>query len=301
MLKGRVIKSYNSFFYVQVNSDIISCKLRGRLKKGKAAFAIVSGDIVNLEILPDKTGIIENHLPRVSLLKRPAVANVTQVILTFAAAEPDLHPLLLNKFLVLAEWSAIPNICICINKIDLYKGRADEFLSPYEKLGYKIFRVSAKENIGIDELKKSLANNITVFAGPSGVGKSSLLNAINPDLLLSTGKISDKIKRGRHTTRVAELLSYDKTNTDFIVDTPGFSAMDLGSISLADLPSYFPEFRAHLDMCRFTPCSHTHEPSCAIKNAVENGAISLERYMAYTKIYEEIKALQQSLRKKEFK
>lgn len=301
MLKGRVIKSYNSFFYVQVNSDIISCKLRGKLKKGKAAFAIVPGDIVNLEMLPDKTGIIENHLPRISLLKRPAVANVTQVILTFAAAEPDLHPLLLNKFLVLAEWSAIPNICICVNKIDLYKEIADEFLSPYEKLGYKIFRVSAKENIGIDELKKSLANNITVFAGPSGVGKSSVLNAINPDLLLSTGKISDKIKRGRHTTRVAELLSYDKTNTDFIVDTPGFSAMDLGSVSLADLPSYFPEFRAHLDMCRFTPCSHTHEPSCAIKNAVENGTISLERYMAYTKIYEEIKALQQSLRKKEFK
>lgn len=301
MLTGRVIKSYNSFFYVQTAENIIPCKLRGKLKKSKKALAIVPGDIVNFEMLPDETGVIENHLPRQSLLKRPTVANVTQVVLTFAAAEPDLHPLLLNKFLVLAEWSAIPNICICINKIDLYKGKIAEFLSPYEKLGYKIYRVSAKENIGIDNLRQALAGNITVFAGPSGVGKSSLLNAIDADLVLNTGKISDKIKRGRHTTRVAELIDYGKAGADFIVDTPGFSAMDLGSIALTDLPDFFPEFHAHLNVCRFTPCSHTHEPGCAIKAAAENGGICPERYTAYTKIYEEIKNMQQTLRKKEFK
>ena len=253
--EGRVIKAYNSFFYVQTETELVSCKLRGKFKKTRKSQGVVPGDKVLIGRLSDGTGVVEEQLPRESLLRRPAVANVTQVILTFAAAQPDLHPLLLNRFLVLAEWSGLKNILICVNKTDLYSGDSAAFLQLYEQAGYRVLRVSAKENLGIDELRQALAGETTVFAGPSGVGKSSLLNAIDANLSLATGQVSDKIKRGRHTTRVAELLPYEQ---GFIVDTPGFSAMELGEIPLDELAGFFPEFRPYLGQCRFAPCSHTH-------------------------------------------
>ena len=296
--EGRVIKAYNSFFYVQTDKELVSCKLRGKFKKTRKSQGVVPGDKVLIGRLPDGTGVVEEQLPRESLLRRPAVANVTQVILTFAAAQPDLHPLLLNRFLVLAEWSGMHNIIICVNKSDLYEGDIAAFLSLYEKAGYKVLRVSAKEKQGMEELRQALAGQTTVFAGPSGVGKSSLLNVIDASLSLATGQVSDKIKRGRHTTRVAELLPYEG---GFIVDTPGFSAMELGEIPLEDLAHYFPEFRPHLGQCRFAPCSHTHEPDCGIKEALTAGDIAQERYDAYLTIYKEIQEAQQLKRKKEYK
>lgn len=298
--EGRVIKAYNSFFYVQTNTDseLVACKLRGKFKKTRKSQGVVPGDKVLIGRLPDGTGVVEEQLPRESMLRRPAVANVTQVILTFAAAQPDLHPLLLNRFLVLAEWSGLKNILICVNKADLYEGDIAEFLKLYEQGGYKVLRVSAKEQQGIAELREALAGETTVFAGPSGVGKSSLLNVIDENLQLATGQVSDKIKRGRHTTRVAELLPYEQ---GFIVDTPGFSAMELGEIPLEDLAHFFPEFRPYLGQCRFAPCSHTHEPDCGIKAALEAGEISQERYEAYEAIYKEIQEAQQLKRKKEYK
>ena len=296
--EGRVIKAYNSFFYVQTNTELVSCKLRGKFKKTRKSQGVVPGDKVLIGRLPDGTGVVEEQLPRESLLRRPAVANVTQVILTFAAAQPDLHPLLLNRFLVLAEWSGLHNIIICVNKADLYEGDMAAFLSLYEHAGYKVLRVSAREKQGMEELRQVLAGETTVFAGPSGVGKSSLLNVIDESLELATGHVSDKIKRGRHTTRVAELLPYEG---GFIVDTPGFSAMELGEIPLEDLAHYFPEFRPYLGKCRFAPCSHTHEPDCGIKDALAAGEISQERYDAYLTIYKEIQEAQQLKRKKEYK
>ena len=296
--EGRIIKAYNSFFYVQVDKELVTCKLRGRFKKTRKTQGVVTGDKVLISRLPDGTGVVEEQLPRDSLLRRPAVANVTQVMLTFAAAQPDLHPLLLNRFLVLAEWSGLHNIIICVNKTDLYDGDVGGFLSLYEKAGYKVLRVSAKEKQGLMELQQVLAGETTVFAGPSGVGKSSLLNTIDASLTLATGQVSDKIKRGRHTTRVAELLPY---KDGFIVDTPGFSAMELGEIPLEDLAHYFPEFRAFLGQCRFAPCSHTHEPDCGIKEALAAGEIAQERYDAYLTIYKEILEAQQLKRKKEYK
>lgn len=296
--EGRVIKAYNSFFYVQTDKELVSCKLRGKFKKTRKSQGVVPGDKVLIGRLLDGTGVVEEQLPRESLLRRPAVANVTQVILTFAAAQPDLHPLLLNRFLVLAEWSGLHNILICVNKSDLYEGDIAAFLSLYEKAGYKVLRVSAKEKQGMEELRQALAGQTTVFAGPSGVGKSSLLNVIDASLSLATGQVSDKIKRGRHTTRVAELLPYEG---GFIVDTPGFSAMELGEIPLEDLAHYFPEFRPHLGQCRFAPCSHTHEPDCGIKEALAAGDIAQERYDAYLTIYKEIQEAQQLKRKKEYK
>ena len=296
--QGRVIKAYNSFFYVQTGGELIACKLRGKFRKTRKSVGVVPGDQVLISRLDDGSGVVEEQLPRVSMLRRPAVANITQVMLTFAAAQPDLHPLLLNRFLVLAEWSGIPKITICVNKTDLYDGDADTFLQDYESIGYRVLRVSAKEKQGIDTLRQQLAGETTVFAGPSGVGKSSLLNCIDVNLQLTTGHVSEKIKRGRHTTRVAELLPYDD---GFIVDTPGFSAMELTELDIQNLPGYFPEFKPQLATCRFAPCSHTHEPDCAVKAAVGAGTITQERYDAYVNIYEEIKSNQQLARKKEYK
>lgn len=302
MQEGRVIKAYNSFFYVlteaEAGQELVTCKLRGKFKKSRRSIGVVPGDRVRIDRLPDGSGVVEEQLPRTSLLKRPAVANITQVVLTFAAAQPDLHPLLLNRFLVLAEWSGIPKIVICVNKQDLYAGDIGAFLKAYEQIGYPVLRVSAQQGEGIEALRQQLQGETTVFAGPSGVGKSSLLNRIDERLSLQTGQVSEKIKRGRHTTRVAELLPYAG---GFIVDTPGFSAMELTELDIQDLPGYFPEFRPHLDACRFAPCSHTHEPDCAVKAAVAAGAITQERYDVYVNIYEEIKENQKIARKKEYK
>ena len=302
MQEGRVIKAYNSFFYVltdtEAGQELVTCKLRGKFKKSRRSIGVVPGDRVCIDRLPDGSGVVEEQLPRTSLLKRPAVANITQVVLTFAAAQPDLHPLLLNRFLVLAEWSGIPKIVICVNKQDLYAGEIDTFLKDYEQIGYPVLRVSAQQREGIEALRQQLQGEVTVFAGPSGVGKSSLLNCIDERLALQTGQVSEKIKRGRHTTRVAELLPYAG---GFIVDTPGFSAMELTELDTQALPGYFPEFRPHLAACRFAPCSHTHEPDCAVKAAVAAGDITQERYDAYVNIYEEIKENQKIARKKEYK
>ena len=285
MPTAQVIKMYNGFYYLQVagHEELLSCRLRGRIKRNKGA--VVTGDYVEYQMLEDGTGVIESCLPRRTLLKRPAVANIDQVLITFAARQPDLNQLLLNRFLVLAEWSGIPEIVICINKCDLLEEKAD-FLQDYVQAGYKLLMVSAQEGQGIQELKNLLTGRVTVFAGPSGVGKSSLLNAVDSNLELATGKISDKIKRGKHTTRAACLLPLPEGGT--VVDTPGFSAAELENIDKAQLAYYFPEFRPYIEKCYYNTCTHSHEPDCAVKEAVEAGAICQARYEAYLNILQTI-------------
>lgn len=285
MPTAQVIKMYNGFYYLQVagQEELLSCRLRGRIKRNKGA--VVTGDYVEYQMLEDGTGVIESCLPRRTLLKRPAVANIDQVLITFAARQPDLNQLLLNRFLVLAEWSGIPEIVICINKCDLLEEKAD-FLQDYVQAGYKLLMVSAQEGQGIQELKNLLTGRVTVFAGPSGVGKSSLLNAVDSNLELATGKISDKIKRGKHTTRAACLLQLPEGGT--VVDTPGFSAAELENIDKAQLAHYFPEFRPYIEKCYYNTCTHSHEPDCAVKEAVEAGAICQARYEAYLNILQTI-------------
>ncbi len=285
MPTAQVIKMYNGFYYLQVagQEELLSCRLRGRIKRNKGA--VVTGDYVEYQMLEDGTGVIESCLPRRTLLKRPAVANIDQVLITFAARQPDLNQLLLNRFLVLAEWSGIPEIVICINKCDLLEEKAD-FLQDYVQAGYKLLMVSAQEGQGIQELKNLLTGRVTVFAGPSGVGKSSLLNAVDSNLELATGKISDKIKRGKHTTRAACLLPLPEGGT--VVDTPGFSAAELENIDKAQLAHYFPEFRPYIEKCYYNTCTHSHEPDCAVKEAVEAGAICQARYEAYLNILQTI-------------
>ena len=285
MPTAQVIKMYNGFYYLQVagQEELLSCRLRGRIKRNKGA--VVTGDYVEYQMLEDGTGVIERCLPRRTLLKRPAVANIDQVLITFAARQPDLNQLLLNRFLVLAEWSGIPEIVICINKCDLLEEKAD-FLHDYVQAGYKLLMVSAQEGQGIQELKNLLTGRVTVFAGPSGVGKSSLLNAVDSNLELATGKISDKIKRGKHTTRAACLLPLPEGGT--VVDTPGFSAAELENIDKAQLAHYFPEFRPYIEKCYYNTCTHSHEPDCAVKEAVAAGAICQARYEAYLNILQTI-------------
>ena len=285
MPTAQVIKMYNGFYYLQVagQEELLSCRLRGRIKRNKGA--VVTGDYVEYQMLEDGTGVIESCLPRRTLLKRPAVANIDQVLITFAARQPDLNQLLLNRFLVLAEWSGIPEIVICINKCDLLEEKAD-FLQDYVQAGYKLLMVSAQEGQGIQELKNLLTGRVTVFAGPSGVGKSSLLNAVDSNLELATGKISDKIKRGKHTTRAACLLPLPEGGT--VVDTPGFSAAELENIDKAQLAHYFPEFRPYIEKCYYNTCTHSHEPDCAVKEAVAAGAICQARYEAYLNILQTI-------------
>lgn len=285
MPTAQVIKMYNGFYYLQVagQEELLSCRLRGRIKRNKGA--VVTGDYVEYQMLEDGTGVIGRCLPRRTLLKRPAVANIDQVLITFAARQPDLNQLLLNRFLVLAEWSGIPEIVICINKCDLLEEKAD-FLQDYVQAGYKLLMVSAQEGQGIQELKNLLTGRVTVFAGPSGVGKSSLLNAVDSNLELATGKISDKIKRGKHTTRAACLLPLPEGGT--VVDTPGFSAAELENIDKAQLAHYFPEFRPYIEKCYYNTCTHSHEPDCAVKEAVTAGAICQARYEAYLNILQTI-------------
>ena len=285
MPTAQVIKMYNGFYYLQVagQEELLSCRLRGRIKRNKGA--VVTGDYVEYQMLEDGTGVIERCLPRRTLLKRPAVANIDQVLITFAACQPDLNQLLLNRFLVLAEWSGIPEIVICINKCDLLEEKVD-FLQDYVQAGYKLLMVSAQEGQGIQELKNLLTGRVTVFAGPSGVGKSSLLNAVDSNLELATGKISDKIKRGKHTTRAACLLPLPEGGT--VVDTPGFSAAELENIDKAQLAHYFPEFRPYIEKCYYNTCTHSHEPDCAVKEAVAAGAICQARYEAYLNILQTI-------------
>lgn len=284
-MNGRVIKFYNSFFFVQVAENLIPCKLRGIIKRDKkSGSAVYVGDEVEISTLHDGTGVIEKILPRKSLLNRPAVANIDRVILTFAAAQPNLHKLLLNRFIALAEWAHLDEIIICVNKIDL----ADKnILSEYETL-YKIICTSTLTGEGIDALKNILSTGVTVFAGPSGVGKSSLMNCLDENLKLKVGKVSEKILRGKHTTRISELIKFGE---GYVVDTPGFSAVELKEVGITkdNLRHCFKEFKNFASSCKFlNGCSHNHEPTCGVRDAVDEGKILKERYENYLAILNEL-------------
>ena len=282
--RGRILKVYNNVLHVAAEDVIILCKLRGKLKKGRSDMGLVPGDLVVFERISPEEGVIEQIEERTNLLQRPRVANLTQIVITVAAASPDPHPLVVSRFLVLAELSGVRKIVLCVNKMDLCSGIPEEFLSEYEAAGYPVLRVSAEQGTGLDELRQHLAGEITVLAGPSGAGKSSLLNALDPALALATGAVSEKIGRGRHTTRRAELLPFAG---GYVVDTPGFTQQELTEVAPEALAHCFPEFSAHTG-CRFTPCSHSHEPDCAVKAAAAAGALSRARHDAYLALLTEL-------------
>lgn len=282
MKTGIVIKNMNGYFYVQdEHGEIHECKVRGRLKQGR--YSLLVGDRVSF----DPAGTIEAIMTRHNQLKRPHVANLDQVILVVAAHEPDINELLLNKLIIMIEHADIL-LVLCINKCDLRDENIASLAEIYRQIGYTVIETSTRTGEGLDILREQLHHKVSAFAGPSGVGKSSLLNAIEPSFAFQTGEVSDKIKRGRHTTRHALLYSLD--DDSFIMDTPGFSAIDFSEISEERLPSLYPEFLAAESGCKFSPCYHEHEPVCGVKDAVADGRIRTGRYESYLVIREEIRS-----------
>lgn len=287
MIPGIITKGIGGFYYVDTGEKLYECRARGlfRLKNVKP----IVGDYVEIEV-EDKTGqgYIINIKDRKSEMIRPEVANVEQVIIVFAAKNPDINMSLLQKFLVYAEYIGL-KIVICINKVDL---DLDEEYKPIlemlNTIPYNVLKTSAVLRIGIKELIDFLADKISVFAGPSGAGKSSLLNAINPDLQLKTGQISSKTKRGTHTTRHTELIKLEFGG--MVVDTPGFTSFDMIQIDEEELQLYYPEFQNYR-ICRFPSCIHDKEPNCGIKDAVEKGLINKIRYESYIQMLKELREM----------
>lgn len=283
MPQGIIIKGIGGFYYVKAEGRVLECKARGRFRNEKITPLV--GDMVDIV---EKSGgsMIQSILPRKTELIRPSVANVDQAVIVFACTKPEPNLNLLDRFLVLSAHNRLETV-ICLNKLDLTGSEAaDRIAEPYRKAGYVCIYTSTVTGQGIEELRNALKNKITVFAGPSGVGKSSILNKLQPSLKLKTGDISEKLERGRHTTRHSELMEFD--GGGYVVDTPGFSSLDIDFISKEEIEYCFPEFNDFRGLCRFTGCSHISEPGCAVKEAVKNNAISETRYASYARLYDEI-------------
>jgi len=288
MKKGVIIKGIGGFYYVKSEGKVYECKARGKFRKDNISPLV--GDKVIISTEEDKdTGIIEEILERKVELFRPPVANVDQAIIVISIKKPEPNFKLLDKLLILGEHSNL-ELSICINKIDLDAEKERElFLNIYKNTGYNLIFTSIKSNEGIDMLKDILKDKITVFAGPSGVGKSSLLNTIQEGLRLKTGEISRKISRGKHTTRHCELLELDFGG--WVVDTPGFTSINIDFIEPEELQKYYPEFRNISSNCKFSDCIHINEPGCCVKREMEMGNISKNRYENYIYFINELTAI----------
>lgn len=293
LTKGRIIKAQSGLFDVETREGVITAKLRGRLMKDPMeSDAAALGDLVLVRRLDDGTGAIEEIMERERVLSRSApgrpdieqvlVANPDQAVFVFSCAEPDPNFRMLDRMLVVAEREEIPAV-ICANKIDLVITRSAKMeFGPYRDLGYGVIYTSAKTGRGIRKLRKLLRNKISLLAGPSGVGKTSLLNRVQPDLGARTSAISEATGRGRHTTVVPELIPLK--GDGYVADTPGLKAFALWDIEPEELDAYFPEIRTLVADCEFSDCTHMHEPGCAVIEAVQAGDILPERYDSYIRI-----------------
>ncbi|WP_195250797.1 ribosome small subunit-dependent GTPase A [Romboutsia sp. 1001713B170207_170306_H8] len=295
MLQGKIIKGIGGFYYVDTEKGIYECRARGIFRKQKVTPLV--GDRVEISIVDEETkkGVVEEIYKRDTELIRPPIANVDKALIVFAVKNPKPHLSLLDRFIVLAEKEGL-EIVIVLTKADLDDDNTlEKITNIYELSGYKVIPVSNKTKLNIDKIKDELSGNVVVFAGPSGVGKSSLLNEIDSNFMLQTGEVSDKIKRGKHTTRHAELLKLDCGG--MVADTPGFSSLTLDDIEENELKDYFIEFD-NFDDCKFgSRCIHENEPGCGVKEAVENEEISKERYDSYIQLLNEIRQSKQGKRR----
>lgn len=289
MLEGLILKGIGGFYYVKTDLGVIECKPRGIFRKKE--MTPVAGDKVKISINNGEglNGVIDEILLRRNYLIRPSVANINQAILVFAVKSPEPDLLLLDKLLI-KMMSLKINPLICVNKIDTDQTKAVEIFSPYENAGFNVIFVSARENIGIDKIKEKLKSKISILAGPSGVGKSTIINKLHAKDLMETGVLSEKIERGKHTTRHVELFEVE--NSGYIADTPGFTSFNIDEIESIELQNYYPEFQKNL--CKFGGCSHVSEPECYIKKQLEDGIIDLNRYQRYKLIFELLKKNEKS-------
>lgn len=291
---GQVVRSQSGFYAVKTADSVLVCQLRGRLKKGPREGDVVAiGDRVVVSPLDIERGVIEEIMPRQRVFARMApnpqgeyqqilIANPDQVVLVFACAQPTPRFGMLDRFLVIAEKQEIP-VLILVNKVDLVglEGALSLF-AHYESIGYSLIYTSVKTGQGIDDLKSCLAGKVSLFTGPSGVGKSSLLNKIQPGLGLQVRQVSEGTRKGRHTTVVREM--FPLVEGGYVADTPGLKALALWDIEPEELDGYFPELRSLVKNCQFSDCTHVHEPGCAVLEAVSKGAIHPNRYQSYVRM-----------------
>ncbi|GGI14312.1 ribosome small subunit-dependent GTPase A [Gottfriedia solisilvae] len=287
MPEGKIIKALSGFYYIETEDTIVACRGRGNFRNKKITPLV--GDEAVYSVEKSGEGYLLEIKDRKNELVRPPIANVDQAILVFSAVEPNFSPNLLDRFLVLIEFNEIKPL-IVITKIDLCNETqlqsVLEYVDYYRQIGYEVCLTSSKTEEGLEKVLPHLADKISVFAGQSGVGKSTLLNAINPELDLKTGIISTHLGRGKHTTRHVELI---KIGEGLVADTPGFSSLEFIDIEAEDLSYCFIEMREKSQECKFRGCTHLKEPKCAVKEAVENGEITTERYNHYVSFIEEIR------------
>lgn len=286
-VQGKIIRGIGGFYYVHTGRDgIYECRAKGSFRKDNRKPLV--GDHVMIQIISaaEKTGNIEEIMERRNALVRPAVANIDQALVIFAVEKPKPNLNLLDRFLVSMERQKVKTL-ICFNKCDLAGDSGTTGLcDTYEKAGYEVLLTCARLGEGLEAVKRALSGKTTSVAGPSGVGKSSLVNLLQKEVQMETGAISKKIDRGKHTTRHSELIAIDETT--FIMDTPGFSSIYTDGIEKEELQEYFIEFGRYEKFCRFQGCAHIHEPGCGVKEALSEGKIGKTRYDSYIQIYGEI-------------
>lgn len=282
-MNGKIIKGIGGFYYIKTDEGLIECKARGKFRHKDIKPMV--GDNVTIKIENGK-GVIEEIHKRTSELIRPTVANVSLAFIVFAVKNPDINFDLLNKFLVLCEYNNI-EVMVCLNKIDLVcEEEREEIKKRINDIGYEVLFINAKQGIGIERLKEKMEGNVTVFCGPSGAGKSTLINKLADKEHMETGTVSEKLGRGKHTTRHSELI---EVADGYIVDTPGFSTLEIKDLMDKNSLKYcFPEFTEYNDNCKYRGCLHYKEPKCALKDAVEEGKVNKYRYDFYIKSLEEI-------------
>ena len=287
MSEGRIQKALSGFYYVDTGSEVLTCRARGKFRK--EGISPLVGDRVEVQELGNGEGVVDKLLPRRNYFNRPAVANIDQLVVIASAAIPKTDPFLIDRVAALAALKDC-EVVVLLNKCDL--DRADELYEIYRKAGFQTLRVSAETGEGLEELKGIIQGKLSAFTGNSGVGKSSILNALDPEFRLKVGEISDALGRGRHTTRHVELFQLSCGAE--IIDTPGFSSFESEELSLElkrRLPETFREFAPYLDDCRFVGCSHTKEKGCAVLDAVKQGKIQKCRHESYLRLHEELKPL----------
>lgn len=287
-MTGKIIKGISGFYYVYVEgAGLYECKAKGAFRKQKIKPLV--GDNVEIAVIDEanKLGNVEKILPRKNELIRPAVSNIDMALVIFASAKPDPNFNLLDRFLCMMEYQKVP-VTICFNKIDLVdQEKLKEYSGIYEPAGYNVIFTCTKTKEGLGSIRSLLEGKTTTVAGPSGVGKSSIINCLQSDITMETGTISEKIERGKHTTRHSEIIPV--SHDTYIMDTPGFSSMDVPRFEKENLWTCYPEFVRYEPYCRFIGCSHINEPDCGVKAAVEDGEISPVRYENYKLLYEELK------------
>ncbi len=280
-MTGRIVRARSGLYDVQTPQGVLVCQCRGKLRRG--GLTPLTGDMVRLSREKGKA-MLEEILPRSNCFVRPAVANIDALVVFAANVNPVTKPFLIDRVTAIAGDKEVP-VYLCVNKCDL--DPAQDLVEIYTKAGYPVIRASAETGEGVEQLRSLLQGKLTAFTGNSGVGKSSMLNRLCPGLALATGEVSDKLGRGRHTTRHVELFALD--DTTFVMDTPGFSSFDTDQMDVLlkeNLQYAFPDFGPHLQGCQFHDCSHREEPDCAVRRAVETGALQHTRYESYLRLYE---------------